>query len=61
MMLYHGFIAVPLLAAFVPHEAWTAIDPRVVIEIAIENAVGQLEIFLLAEQLDTLVRQIRSQ
>lgn len=28
LMLFHGFVAVPLLALFVPHEAWSHVDGR---------------------------------
>ncbi len=38
MMLYHGFLAIPFLALFVPREAWTAIDPRA-LRVLLEGAV----------------------
>lgn len=36
----------------------TAVDPRVVVEVTVEDAVVKQEVLLLAEQLDALVRQV---
>jgi hypothetical protein len=36
-----------------------AVDPGVVVEVAIEEAVNQLEVLLLPEQLDAFARKLR--
>jgi hypothetical protein len=39
----------------------TSIDPGVVVEVAIEETVDQLEVLLLTEQLDALRGEVRGQ